>query len=118
MNDRYTVEELVAEAQGIDPGINRKLFERYRTLGLIGSGEQVGRGPGGGRGARWLWSENQRQLWLTLIGKRRETTDVRALANIPVFVFLFWGENYVSTEQVKLALETYAELRTRHRGKI
>jgi len=85
------------------------------TLGLLDAARPGGRGPGGGRGGHWTWSANQRRLWLTLLDKRRGTDQPRALANLVVSVWLYWGEDFIPIRQLQRVLETYAEVRKSRR---
>ena len=108
---RYTQAELLAEGRAAHFEVSQGLIERYVTLGLLDSAYPDGTDRGYKKGVRWTWSENQRRLWLTLLDKRRETDKPRALANIPVLIWLYWGEDYVPLRQVRRALETYSEVR-------
>jgi hypothetical protein len=108
---RYTQAELLDEARAADFAVSQGLIERYVTLGLLDAAHPDGTDRGYKRGVRWTWSENQRRLWLTLLDKRRQTDKPRALANLPVQIWLYWGEDYVPLRQVRRALETYSEVR-------
>lgn len=105
---RYTQADLLAEARERGYVVSSGQIERWVTLGLLDHAER--RGLGRGRGVRWTWPETQRRLWLTLLDKRRATQQVRALANVPVAIWLYWGEAYVPLGQVRRALETYSEV--------
>jgi hypothetical protein len=108
---RHTQAELLEEARAAGFGVSQGLIERYVTLGLLDAAQPDGTGRGYRKGVRWSWSENQRRLWLTVLDKRRQTDKPRALANIPVQIWLYWGEDYVPLRQVRRSLETYSEVR-------
>ena len=108
---RYTQAELLDEARAANFTVSQGLIERYVTLGLLDAAHPDGTDRGYKRGVRWTWSENQRRLWLTVLDKRRQIDKPRALANIPVQIWLYWGEEYVPLRQVRRALETYSEVR-------
>jgi hypothetical protein len=95
-----------SRAAGFDP--HPKLIERYVTVGLLDQAQPGGRGQGGGRGGHWTWPDEQYRLWLTLLHHRRTSDRPRVLANIPVAIWLYWGEGYVPLRQVRRAMETFA----------
>jgi hypothetical protein len=108
---RYTKAEMLAVAAGAGLRANEALFDRWVTAGLLDFAQTVGRGKG--RGILRTWPESQRNLWLTLLGKRREITSLRTMANGPVFMWLMWGDSYVPQRQAQRALETWAEVTRR-----
>ena len=66
------------------------------------------RGLGRGRGVEGTWPENQLQLLLALLGHRAKGADTAALANVVVWLWLWWGDQYVPLRQVRRALRTWA----------
>jgi hypothetical protein len=72
------------------------------------------KGRGKGRGALFLWSPNQLELLLLLLAKSREVSRVRVLLNLPVGVWLYWGDEYIPLRQVRRAMENWADVGRRH----
>jgi hypothetical protein len=64
---------------------------------------------GQGKGTSATWPETQRQLFVTLLGKRSETPAFNGLCNVPVFVWLYFGDNWVPLRQVRRALATWSK---------
>ncbi len=96
-----------AKAQGFDPSPH--LVDDWVERGLLASPEREGRGRGKGVGS--LWTEEQAQLFLLLLQKRDEL-DGRSLGplyNIPVALWLLWGDRYASVSQVHRALGAWLE---------
>jgi hypothetical protein len=105
----YTKAQMLQAAAAEGLPANGPLFDRWITLGLLDAARAAGRGYG--RGVLRTWPEGQLQLWRTLLSQRqRGVTRPRTLANVPVALWLFWGEDYVPLRQVRRALETYAEI--------
>lgn len=104
--NRYTLKELQAEARarGFDP--SERLIKDWISLGLLDQAER--RGLGRGRGIVATWPENQKELLLLLLAKRREITRIATLCNIPVVIWLWWGDEYVPSCQTLRALATWA----------
>jgi hypothetical protein len=67
------------------------------------------RGLGRGKGTLATWPEEQLQLFLLLLGKRRELKRTATLCNIPVGLWLIWGDRYAPLRQVRRALATWAD---------
>ncbi len=107
MEASYTQAQLVAEARRHGYRISAKLVERWVTIGLLDQARAIGRSRGKGVDRRW--PEEQRQLLLSLLQHHRQTQTIRALTNIPVFVWLLWGEDYIPVRQVRRCLETYCQ---------
>ena len=105
----YTKEEMLQAAAAEGLQANSALFDRWVALGLLDAARAEGRGYG--RGVLRTWPEGQLQLWRTILSQRqRGVARPRTLANVPVSLWLFWGEDYVPLRQVCRALETYAEI--------
>ncbi len=64
----------------------------------------MGRGRGSGKA---VYSANQRRLFLELLAKRRTATRMATLARIPVFIWLYWGDEYVPLRQARRAFMTW-----------
>jgi hypothetical protein len=105
----YTKAEMLRASEERGLPANTALFDRWVALGLLDSAESRSRGRGGG-----VWrtrAEGQLQLWLLLLSQRqRGARSPRVLANVPVGLWLLWGEDYAPVRQVRRALETFAEV--------
>lgn len=119
----YTRAEMfeVLKDRGLTPPTQRT-FSDWCERGLIDrSSSRPGAGRGkGSHGGRWPGT--QVELLATIAGKRAEVGDIRravgALANIPVFIWLGWGEEYVPIRQVRRAVGTWAAGYQQTRGEI
>ncbi|MBA3688503.1 MAG: hypothetical protein H0W81_06715 [Chloroflexi bacterium] len=103
----------VARERGFSP--SQGIVEKWVGLGLLDQGTRRGRGKG--RGATFLWPPNQLELFLALLDKRATVSRVRVLANLPVGVWTYWGEEFVPLRQVRRVMETWADFgrpRARH----
>lgn len=110
----YTQRQLVAEAKRAGYKVTGKLIERWVTLGLLDQARAIGRGRGQGVDRRW--PQSQSDLLLSLLHHRENAPSVRALLNIPVLVWLIWGEDYVPLRQVQRAIETWVRMTDRRRS--
>lgn len=93
---------------------SERLFVDWQEAGLIDQPEKKGLGRGKGIVARW--PESQLRLWLLLLDKRRETTQVPNLCNIPVGLWLYFGDEYASLRQVRRSMKTWASRYGSSRG--
>jgi hypothetical protein len=84
-----------------------RLFTDWVRRGLLDIGTNVGKGEGGGRGARYLWPEDQFQLFLVLLRYRPTVKNVAGLCNFPVGNWLYGGDDCVPLRQVRRALLTW-----------
>ena len=87
------------------PRATGRLITDWVSLGLLD--KPVPRSRGRGKGVERTWSENQLQLFVVLLDKRREVRHVAALCNVPVMLWLYWGTDYVPVRQVRKALRTF-----------
>lgn len=110
----YTQKQLVAKAQRAGYQVTGKLIERWVTLGLLDQARAIGRSRG--RGVDRRWPQSQSDLLLSLLNHRENARSVRALLNIPVLVWLIWGEAYVPLRQVRRAIETWVRMTDRRRS--
>lgn len=83
-----------------------RLFTDWQEAGLIDRPEK--RGLGRGRGISALWPESQMKLWLLLLKKRGDITQVPVLCNIPVGLWLYFGDRYVPIRQVRKCMRTWS----------
>ncbi|MCL5284105.1 MAG: hypothetical protein M1330_05305 [Armatimonadetes bacterium] len=103
----YTSEILIEEAKREGFIVSERLITDWVELGLL---DRPGkRGLGRGRGSIAVWPENQRHLFINLLDKRREVNRIGPLCNIPVWLWLYWGDAYVPLRQVRRALRTWGE---------
>ena len=105
--------DLVAEARARGFDATPRLITDWVRLGLLARPHR--RGLGQGRGSVAGWEEPQFRLWLLLIEKRPTVNQVVTLANLPVSLWLYFGDQYVGLPQVKRALATWAGF-TRAKG--
>ncbi len=100
------IDDLVADAQREGFTATTRLIRDWTEAGLL---EFPQRRPAGkGHGSRHaLYSANQRKLFLTLL-HQRSTHRIRGLARIPVALWTYYGNEYVSTEQALRAIHTWA----------
>src|SRR5689334_1712348 len=93
--------------QAADAGyrVTERLVTDWANQGLLDHGERV---PNpNGRGAYYVWPDNQRDLFLTLLAKRPALKAVATLATIPVSIWLYWGDEWIGLPQVRRALDTW-----------
>jgi hypothetical protein len=103
---RYTREWLIREADLIRPGATARLITDWITLGLVDGPHKPGLGRGQGS-EPGTWSEDQKMLFLTVWAKRAEAS-IRDLCNIPVYLWLWWGDHHVPLPQARRALASWA----------
>ena len=65
-------------------------------------------GLGRGRGSKALWSAEQANLFLRLLRARQGARRVKTLCNLPVWLWLTEGDDYVPLSQARRALATWA----------
>jgi hypothetical protein len=101
---------MVAEAQRSGSSrVSERLVSDWASQGLLAHPTRVVRPAGEGRGARYVWSEHQKDLFLTELDHRPGGKDIQRLLNLPVAVWVYWGNEWdVQLPQVRLALHTWA----------
>jgi hypothetical protein len=115
-NGRYSWSELVFDARTAGMRASRDLIRDWVQLGLIGAPDP-GRGLGRGAGrAVGTWSGAQRELFLDVLRRRQRPhgASVPELTNVPVWHWLTAPEEFVTLEQVRRALVTWATAPRRH----
>lgn len=102
---RLGMSDLVTAAAEANYTIKPRLITDWVSLGLLDRPE--GRGRGQGKGRSYTWAHEQRDLLLILLG-HHGTVRRPVLCNIPVGVWLMFGDQYVPLRQVRRALATWA----------
>ena len=69
--------------------------------------ERRSKGKGGGRGAKYVYSTNQRDLLPHPVAAPPSGQGVARLTVIPVSIWLLWGDEFVGLRQVRRALSTW-----------
>lgn len=95
-----------ANDAGLGP-VKERLITEWVERGLLDQGERTSHGRGGGRGALYLWSDRQHDLFLTLLRKRPEVKNIASLCPIPVGIWLYWGDDWIPLRQARIALRTW-----------
>lgn len=104
MTADYTKKQLLA-AMPKELEASPRLLRTWVEAGLMSPPRRRGRGRGGGSSA--TYSENQLQLFRTLLEHRKRGARPAQLANVPVWLWLGYGEEHVSLGQVRRALTTW-----------
>ncbi len=105
-----TADDLVAAAREHGHEVEKRRVTDWVSIGLLDRGTERGRGKG--KGKSYLWSENQRRLFLILLDKHGSVSRP-VLLNIPVALWLIWGDDYVPLRQVRRAMATWSGANTR-----
>ena len=87
--------------------VSERLVTDWRSLGLLDEPVRVSRGQGEGPGARYEWPDTQRELFLSLLQQRPNLKYVAGLSQMPVSIWIYWGDDFVPLRQVKIALRTW-----------
>jgi hypothetical protein len=100
-----TIEDLLVDSAAAGHSVTVRLVRDWTQAGLL---DKPQRRPGGrGRGsAPALYTANQRMLLQVLLSKRVET-GIPGLARIPVWMWMYWGDDFVPLRQVRCALKTW-----------
>jgi hypothetical protein len=100
------INDLAADAVAAGFEATPRLIRDWSEIGLLDY--PVKRPAGKGHGSRpALYPPNQRQLFQTLLLKRSEGSGPKALAKIPVAIWMYWGDEWVSLRQVRRAMKTW-----------
>lgn len=107
MSDReYTADQMLDVAErrlGWRP--TRRLVTEWVQVGLLDRATPRGRGRG--KGKQYTWPHNQLELFIQVLAKHK-TVRRPTLCNMPVTMWLFFGDAYVPLRQVRRALKTWA----------
>lgn len=96
--------DLQADAQHLGLDLSERLITEWRRLGLLGAPRRRKSGPHGQDLAEF--SSEQRDLFRAVVRSRLLGASNAALANLPVYAWLNFGEEWVDTAQVRLAMRT------------
>ena len=101
----YTKDEMLeaARAAGFSP--SGRLLTDWVSLGLLDQATR--RGLGRAKGSRATWPQQQLNLFLALLEKRPTVSQITPLCNLPVFLWLWFGDEHVPTLQARRALMTW-----------
>lgn len=101
-----TIDQLVADAAARGySNVGVRLVRDWTERGLLDYPQRRPAGKGHGS-LPALYSANQRNLFISLLG-HRATNSIRSLARIPVGVWTYWGDEYVPTSQARRAFDTW-----------
>jgi len=102
-----TIDDLVADAGRLQITVTPRLVTDWTSKGLLDRPARRAKGRGLGS-AKGLYPATQRELFLTLLDKRRQgAVRIPTLARIPIFIWLVWGDDWVPTRQALLAHRTW-----------
>jgi hypothetical protein len=105
----HTKQQLVDAAKAAGHvRVSARLVDDWVALGLLDHPERHPRGYGRGS-APATWPDNQRELFLQLLAKRGEAKTVAVLCNVPVWLWLWWGDGFVPLRQLRRAMATWAK---------
>lgn len=102
-----TIDELVADAHAAGHAdFNARLARAWIAKGILGSPQVRTLHRGSDKA---LHSAHQRKLLLIVLDKRRRSPELKlnSLAQIPLAVWLWWGEDYVAVQQAQRAFSTW-----------
>jgi hypothetical protein len=113
MSRSYTKDQMLGQAREAGFSPSGRLFTDWVSVGLLDEGRR--RGLGRGKGTTVTWPDEQLRLFLALLEKRPQIVPnslarpnpIAGLCNIPVWLWLWWGETYVPTRQARRALVTW-----------
>lgn len=101
-----TINDLVSDALAAGYEATPRLIRDWSEVGLLDYPAK--RSAGKGHGSRpALYPENQRHLFQTLLLKRSEGNGPKALAKIPIAIWMYWGDEWVPLRQVRRTMKTW-----------
>ena len=101
----FTRDQLVDLARKSGLQCSARLITEWAQIGILDQPERVGRSDGK-RGAYYLWPDTQKDLLLTVLAKRGEVRHIKSLVQVPVGIWMYWGDEWVPIRQVRRALTT------------
>lgn len=106
INGPATIDQLLTDAATAGHTVTARMIRDWTQAGLLDYPQRRPAGKGHGSHPA-LYPEQQRLLLLTLLHHRAQNVGIRTLAQIPVFIWLYWGDAYVPLRQVRIALATW-----------
>lgn len=94
---------------------NLRLVTSWAKPGIIGNYTVLPRRIGGGSGSRKEWSDEQALVWLVALMWHKRRTSIAELCNLPVSMWLYQDEGFLSIPHVRQAMRTWL---FRHEHKI
>lgn len=101
----YTMDDLLKAGREKGYSPTRRMAQDWVELGLLDRPERRGRGRAMGVSA--TWSQAQRDLFVSLLEHRGQAKHIAPLCNIPVWMWLYFGDAYVPLRQVRPVLATW-----------
>jgi hypothetical protein len=103
--ERYSAKQLRAESAKHGAPVSGRLVTDWVEKGLLDRPEV--RGLGRGKGTSATWDQNQLRLFVSLLKQRQHARRAATLCNIPVGLWLMFGDTYVPLRQVRRAMGTW-----------
>jgi hypothetical protein len=100
-----TIDDMIADAANRGHKVTARLIRDWTEQGLLDYPQRRSAGRGQGS-ASALYPASQRNLLLTLL-HHRPGNHIRSLARIPVGIWMYWGEEYVTLPHARRALMTW-----------
>ncbi|GAA5613570.1 hypothetical protein Spla01_04748 [Streptomyces platensis] len=100
-----TIDDLVEDATAAGYRATSRLVHDWVSKGLLGKPQRRRTGPNGSEKA--LHSANQRFLFIALLRERVSTPRLSDLASVPLSLWLYGGDEWVSTDQALRAFQTW-----------
>ncbi|WP_146051274.1 hypothetical protein [Streptomyces noursei] len=100
-----TIDDLVEDATAAGYRATHRLVHDWVSKGLLGKPQRRRTGPNGSEKA--LQSANQRFLFIAMLRERASNPRLSVLAEVPLSLWLYGGDEWVSTDQALRALRTY-----------
>jgi hypothetical protein len=110
----YTRDDLLAAAREAGHAPSSRLVTDWVALGLLD--KPTKRGLGRGLGTIATWPQQQRNLFLLLLEKRRDLKGITPLYNLPVALWAYFGDAYAPLRQARLAHANWAGASTHTRS--
>lgn len=102
---QLTMDDLLDAGRRCGAQPTRRMVQDWVELGLLDQPQRHGRGRA--RGVSATWSPQQLRLFETLLDKRTTVKHVAPLCNVPVWLWLYFGDDFVPLRQVRRALVTW-----------
>jgi hypothetical protein len=109
----FTAEDLVQAAREAGFDASTRLITDWVGLGLLDRPRRRSLGQGNGS-LKAVWPPAQKDCFLSLLHHRQTVKQVAPLANLPVWVWLAYGNEWIPLRQARTALGTWCG---RHRSR-